>query len=163
MKFVANIAKSLFWAVAGLLFLFAASTAMSDDVSGVELHYVGIEYKKFFSGGRDPLVTQNGLPDRELGEELNLSVDLSILNYLYWNNTVHSMTDSYINGGVGQFRVVGWKYEVGTHLFSFLDVGLHHFSRHLLDYTYPYGNFPLQNAIVFRIKIFDKQKTESLF
>lgn len=111
----------------------------------LELQDVYANYKQFLPGGRDPLITENGLPGRLMDKELNLHVDMDVLKYGYWHNMVHSMTDEDVNGH-GQFRLVGWNFQLGVHLGSYLDVQYEHFSQHLLDASLPYG-FPVQDSI----------------
>lgn len=119
--------------------------AQADEFKPIEMQDVYVNYKQFFQGGRDPLITNNGLDGRLLDKELNLHFDMDVLKYGYWHNMVHSMTDQ-DERGHGQFRVVGWNFQAGVHLGSYLDVQYEHYSQHLLDASLPYA-FPVQDSI----------------
>lgn len=146
------------------LFLILVSSVQAGEFHLVELDEVKIQYKDFFPGGSDPLITQNGLPNRTLGKELNFILNSNVLDYGFFNNTVHSMTDEIINsGGRGQFRTVAWSFQFGVRLSTFLNVAYAHRSEHLLDTVYSQGHFPVNDALLFEIIFFSKQKRETLF
>ena len=147
----------------GLLFFLSSAMAHCDEVTGLDLQEVSLEYKSFSSGGRDPLITQNGLEDRALDKEVDLNVNIDILKYLYWNNTVHSMTDRFTDGGAGQFRLVGWDYKLGVRIFDSLHVQYEHFSQHLLDTTYKHGDFPVQDSLGFILYIYGRPDRKGVF
>lgn len=111
----------------------------------IEMQDVYVNYKQFLPGGRDPLITGNGIPGQLMDRELNLHMDMDVLRVGYWHNMVHSMTAKDKDGG-GQFRVVGWNTQVGVHLCTYLDVQYEHYSQHMLDGTLPNG-FPVQDSV----------------
>jgi hypothetical protein len=88
-----------------------------------------------------------------MGKQIDLNVNADILTYGFWENRVHSMTDETVDGP-GQFRVVGWNYRIGVHVSKYLDVYYEHFSRHLLDTTYPTA-FPVQDSFGIKLRIFE--------
>lgn len=165
LKHVANlIAAFIVSAVIGTVLLLASSVlGHCDERDGLELQEVSLHYKRFWDGGRDPLVTQNGLDGRAMDKELNLDINVDILRYFYWNNTVHSMTDRTIDGGNGQFRVIGWNYKLGARIFPSFHIQYEHFSQHLLDTTYAHGGFPVQDSVGFVLYIYSSSSPKSIF
>lgn len=127
----------------------------------IELRDAYIDYHQFLPGGSDPLITQNGLPDRALDRELDLHLDVDFLKFGYFNNMVHSMTDQGADGSMGSFRVVGWNWRLGVRVTPFLDLWIDHYSQHLLDTTYAYGHFPLQDSVGFTVRFFDIDQSKS--
>lgn len=119
---------------------------------------VSLDVKEFKAGGIDPLINYNGIPNREPDKQLDLTVNLRIMDYLYMQNTVHSMTDRALDGGAGQFRVVGWHYQLGIHLSQYADVYVEHFSQHLLDTQYEDAqHFPAVDSVGVKIFIYREQ------
>jgi hypothetical protein len=135
--------------------------ADSDDFHILELKEVYVDYLSFFKGGRDPLITQNGLRDKHLDKELNLNLNMNLFKYGYFNSMIHSMTDK-DSADHGQFRLVGLKFETGIRLTNWIEVGYHHFSQHLLDYNSP-NAFPVQDAVQIRLFLLRTDKINSIF
>lgn len=160
LKKLVNVLIAVFVTLGAGIILLSVSTAFADDV---ELKEVSISYKDFLGGGRDPLITQNGLDNRALDKEINLNINVDIYDHFYWNNTVHSMTDRVATGGAGQFRVIGWNYKLGARLFSSFHIQYEHFSQHLLDTTYVHGGFPVQDSLGFVFYIYSKPEKKGLF
>lgn len=159
-----NVIKTALVCISSLLVLFLISTFLQRAVAGetVELDKVDITYRDFFPGGRDPLITDTGIPNRQLGKEVSLNVDTNIITYFYWNNRIHGMTDEVTNsGGRGQFRAVGWEFDVGFQLLNFLSLGYHHHSQHVLDHEAPF-NWPVQDAVFINVVLFSKHKKEGV-
>jgi len=136
-----------------LSFLLARSTEAWEVV---ELGDVSLSYKDFFDGGRDPLITSNGLPGRRLGKQAALNLNVHILEYGYFNNLVHGTTDEDARGK-GQFRAVGWQWETGIDA-GMVQVYYAHHSQHLLDAVYAHDHFPVQDAIGFRVFLHRRKK-----
>lgn len=128
----------------------------------ITLDDVKIQYKSFFEGGSSPLITQNGLPNKTLGKELNLLMDSSVFDVFYFNNVVHSMTDEDITTGTGQFRTVSWAFDFGLRVTPYLNMGFSHRSEHLLDAIYSQGRWPVQDAVMIELILFGKNKHNSL-
>lgn len=148
--------------VAFMLSIILVNQSEAGGFNLFELDEVKIQYKDFFDGGSHPLITQNGIPGKALGKEINLILNADFLTYLYLHNTVHSLTDQGIDGSNGQFRTVSWQYNLGIRLTKFLNVSYIHRSEHLLDYVWPMGHFPLEDAIMFEIKFYKKDKINTL-
>lgn len=132
------------------------------DAAMFDLREVSVEGKHFFPGGHYPLITDNGIDNRTLGEELNLTVKIDVLKYLFWDNTVHSMTDKVLNpdGSTagGQFRLVGLEFGLGVDFSRMWDwlpvrVGYWHYSQHELDGVSQW-HFPVQDAIAVKLIIY---------
>jgi hypothetical protein len=120
------------------------------------LEDVSISYKDYISG-RSPLITQNGLEGAKLGQEFNLNLNTNIYDVIYWENIIHTTTDKYDNHN-GQFRLVGWQLRFGLRLTENFDIGYYHHSQHLLDYVYPYGKFPYEDAVELKIYLYKRPK-----
>lgn len=113
-----------------------------------------MEVKKFFKNSVVPLISDNGLksaPDVEIG----LNNKIGIVDFLYWKNTIHGMTDKTLDGR-SQFRAVGWKFEIGKS-FGWFDVFYHHHSQHELDNRYPVGAWPREDAVGIRIYLYKEK------
>lgn len=142
-----------------LLLLLISGQAQAWDV--VELQNVSIEYKKYLPGARFPLITSNGLSPRQLSDGLSIRVDTNFFKYLYWNNFVHSTTDS-TNGGAGQFRALGYEFSFGFRPFSVIEIEYYHHSQHLLDAVGKYS-YPLEDAVQLKLILFKEGQKNGLF
>jgi len=153
-----NIKKLL---LAGLMLL--SSTVCYADT--IDLDEVKIAYKQFFPYGYEPLINQNGMKDRELRKELSLFVNNNILTHGYFNNQILSYTDRDGPSQSGEnFRIVGWNFELGIHLFDNLDVYYWHFSKHYLDTKPVTGRFPVQDAVGINLYLYRaKPKRDGIF
>jgi len=133
-------------------FLLATSLARAGDFHFLELNELSLDLKSYMDGGHYPLITDNGLyGGRLLDKELNMTVKTDILHYLYWDSTIHSMTDRTKDKQHGQFRTVGLEFGFGVRLSSSVEVGYYHFSEHMLDASFPW-HFPVRDAI--QVKFF---------
>lgn len=140
--------------------VFSLNTAQAWNL--LEMNETSLEYRDFFPGGSDPLITQNGLDNRTLGKEVRLNLNVDVLKVFYFDNLVHGGTDEIIgSGGKGQFRVVGWNFELGFRLNQYINVYYHHHSQHILDSTYAHGHFPVQDAVGIKIYLYKKDKTDN--
>jgi hypothetical protein len=121
------------------------------------LQELSLTGKVFKEGSRDPLIDDAHLENREIGQEVSLNMNIDVAGpYLYWNNHVLSYTDRWTSDHrPGQFRLVGWEFEVGARPFEWLEVGYYHFSKHLLDYEYP-TKFPVLDAGYIKLIIYKK-------
>lgn len=124
----------------------------------IDLHEVSVDYKSFLPGGHDPLITDNGLPNRTLGIGLDLNVNMDIGHYFYWDNTIHSVTDQVGSDGTGQFREVGLEFGTGLDVRKItpylpVTVGYYHYSQHCLDCTYPWHS-PVKDAIEVKLYLY---------
>lgn len=129
----------------------------------LELDELMVNYKDFFPNGHSPLVTENGIPNRQLGKELSLQMNTSLLKYMYWNNMVHGTTDEVPGTSSGQFRAIGYQFELGVRLFNWFETEYHHHSQHELDNVWPYGHWPVEDAISIKIYLWRKEQKNSIF
>lgn len=142
------------------ILLYRSTVAEAFDVFQVE--EVTVIYRKFVSGSEEPLITQNpAIPEREMNEEVNLTVNSSVLKYFYWDNTVHSMTDKSSTDGSGSFRRVGWEWGLGVDLQRIwgplpVSIGRYHYSQHILDGQWGLGHTPLENAWELRLRLYKR-------
>ena len=158
-----EIIKAFLVAFFGMFILGLVSTLLSEcRAEFIELDKLSVEYRDYFDGGSDPLITNNGIPNRTLGKGLDFNLDTNIFSVLYWNNKVHSMTDEIVNsGGKGQFRAIGWKFDLGVRATPYLNIYYRHHSQHLLDASLPY-HFPVNDSVGIELIIFSKNKKESI-
>lgn len=139
---------------AGITALFLINNAQSDNWGLVELKEVTFDFKNYFDGGRDPLLTQNGLQRKGMGKYFGLDFNNTLFwGLMYWDNTIHGQTDKDLDSSGGQFRTVGWKWRTGFNVTDFLQVGYFHHSQHVIDTEYKPG-FPVQDAVELKINIF---------
>lgn len=147
--------KSLLFTVLLTLF-FVLIPAASADFKLIEPDEVTINYRKYFDGGRDPILTQN-LPGTKLGDTVQIILNTNVLKYAYWDNRVHGDTDN------TQFRLVGWESKLGINILPYLSVEYYHHSQHVLDASWHHGGFPVMDAFSINIKIIDKRPRNSVF
>lgn len=121
-----------------------------------ELEEVKINAKHFLPNGADPLLTEGSRQNKEI----NLHLDVNVLRYGYINNRVWGLADQH------QFRWIGLNYQYGVRVLPFLDIQAEHFSRHILDKTYPYkasgDRFPVEDSIGINLYLYTKQPRETL-
>jgi len=153
MKLILRLIETLLICLVATAVLFlAASLGNAEDFKFVEVQEVTVNYKSYFPNGYEPLISDNGLPDRQLDKELTLRVNTNFLKYLYWNNYVHSWTDKTSTGG-GQFRLVGYQFDLGIQITSFVSLEYAHHSQHLLDHQLP-NRFPVNDSISLNLFLF---------
>lgn len=113
----------------------------------VTLKEVYVDYAQYLSG-HTPYLNAGQIPH----ERLNLNVNIELLDdWLYMNNTVHSLTDQ------SQFRFMGWEYELGINVYDYVHIYYQHFSGHLLDDTYQWPS-PLDNTIGVKLYLYKKDR-----
>lgn len=130
-----------FWVFLAVLLCVLHESCEASSDYGFHLNEVSLDYARFKEGSRDAILA----PSRPK-ERVDLNVNLDLLRYFYLNNQVHSMTDT------TQFRLIGWKYQLGVHLGSFADLYYQHFSQHILDQAY--NDFPLENTIGLKLYLY---------
>lgn len=139
----------ILWYVLALV-LIGLHSASADTI--FDLDEVSIKYRRFHPSARHPLFYAS-TPK----EGLDLRVNTTILNYVYWNNTVHSYTNS------AQYYLVGWELQFGVRLTQWADFFYEHHSQHLLDHTYPHSKFPVEDSWGFTLYLYGgKKRGESI-
>lgn len=118
------------------------------DASGHEwfiaLDELSVDWMHYHPYSRSPFFYNSEMKD---GIAFHMNTDL-LLDHLYWDNTVHADTDS------AQFHSVGWKFELGTHVTTFLDLYYHHHSQHVMDGQLPFMKYPSEDSYGITINIF---------
>jgi hypothetical protein len=110
----------------------------------IELNEARLYWQHFIDEGRDELIFP-----RVHREALNLSVDMDVLSFFYWDNTVLSVTDE------SQFRGVGLHSKVGMRLTPWLSVQYDHTSKHVLDGQHSsLPSFPVYDSIGVLIQLY---------
>lgn len=161
MKFIYVIA-TLVYAIAICLTTIGSSLLLSQCAKADGLEQVYINYKQFTPGGTSYLITNNGIPDRSLDKGISIHFDTTFLSYLYWNNIIHAGTDKN-SAGSGQFRTVGWNFQLGVRLARWLDFQYEHHSQHILDHNGP-NHFPVEDSFGINVYLYrTKGVRESLF
>lgn len=140
----------------------AIASLVINRLSHADLDGLYINYKQFTPGGTSYLITNNGLSGHALDKELSLHMDSTFLSYFYWNNVVHAGTDKSPHGG-GQFRTVGWKFQLGARITQWLDFQYEHHSQHILDHQGPLP-FPREDSFGINVYLYrPKNSRESIF
>lgn len=109
----------------------------------IQVDELSINYKKYQPSSRHPLFYDSTMKE---GIDLNMNNDLAF-GLLFWDNTVHSATNS------GQYYLVGWQFKLGIHVTDFFDVQYEHHSQHVLDSSYPHMKFPVEDSLGFKLTI----------
>jgi hypothetical protein len=134
-----------------LVFLLAFTAEAGEHGDILKLRSLNIKYNNYFDGSRHPIVTS------QPKEALSINLDTDFLEYFFFNNKVHAVTDN------GQYRLVGWNSLIGFRPFESLDVFYEHHSQHLLD-TQGERKFPSEDSWGITIHIFrEKHRPESMF
>jgi hypothetical protein len=129
-----------------VLFFLVTPASRASEI--IHLQELSLQYGRYRDGGRTSLFDGPK-------EQIDLNLDWTVFRFLYFQNTVHSWTDS------GNFKQIGWEYSFGVHVFGGLDIGLYHFSQHLLDTPNP--RTPQETAIYFKLYIYSSDKRNSVF
>lgn len=108
----------------------------------LKLDELSLNYRRYHKSARHPLFHESTPKE---GIDLNMNTDLLWAGY--WDNTIHSMTNS------GQYYLVGWEFKLGVRLFPSLHVEYRHQSQHVLDDRYPYQKFPVEDSVGFTLYI----------
>lgn len=159
MTIIKFVVQSIIITIIGVCLLSIVGKIVRADI--IDLKELSISYKSFDKHGSDPLITQN-IPNRGLGEGLDLTLNTTVLKYLYWDNLIHTTTDVVLPAGKGQFRLIGWQIRLGAQLSDNLQIGYYHHSQHLLDTIYP-DHFPLQDALEIKFTLHKDNKYDSIF
>lgn len=128
----------------------------------IELKSADIEYRKYSSGGYNPLIQGYGLLDKEADSYIGINIETNLFHYFYFNSVVHGTSDKPLSyNGHGQFRSIGWNYALGLYLTNFLRLEYRHHSQHLLDHQGAYP-FPVENSIGVKIKLYESKTSNGV-
>ena len=157
MKLLTDFVKAFFLTLTiSVVCLIASQFACAGEFKLMEFQELSIDYKNF------ALLNKNNydslLYPEAAKESLNVNIKTNFLNYAYWDSTIESMTTD------KQYRSIGLETRVGLRLHSTIDLGLYHHSEHLIDRAHSFmSHFPVLDAIEFKLYLFRKQKTDTLF
>lgn len=138
--------------LAGLCLLLVAPVKSEGGL--LKLTEASFSYTLFNPGTRWYPISQ--LPGRNPTSMLDVNINFRISPYTYFNNTIHTMSDQ------SQFRTIGWEYTAGVHLSNQVDLGIYHYSQHVLDTPFP-GDIPQMTGIQIKIFLYKENKTRSIF
>lgn len=144
-----------------IIILILSNTCLANDF--IQLQEVKIGFMNFFPGGRDAMINNNGLTDKEPAQQLDLNINTNIYKWGYFNSLVHSLTDRDTITGASQFRLVGLNLELGVRINKYIDVFYWHYSSHLLDTKYYWGGYPLLDSVGVHIYLYRKNEQGSIF
>lgn len=103
----------------------------------LELQDASVHYRRYKDGGRDAVVYPETPKDGLL-----VNLDMDVLRYLYWNNTVGSIATE------NQYRAVWLNSKVGIRLTDLVSVQMNHKSTHVLDREHSYmSGFPVEDSV----------------
>jgi hypothetical protein len=129
------------WTILLALTAYPSKPASAMDLKPWELREASIEWKHFVSPGRDPLLFPEIHKDG-----LNLNVDIDVLKWAYWNNTVGSLSTA------SQYRAIWLHTELGVRLSSYVDFEFSHTSTHLLDREQSLlPRYPVEDSVVLKL------------
>lgn len=134
-----------------ILLLLLSTQALAKDYKLIELDSLFIDYKKFDSSNRDPYFYNS-----TKYEELSINVTTDIAGFIYWDSMVHGDTNH------SKYEEVGLETRLGIRLTQSIEVGYYHHSRHLLDDTFPYQGFAVDDAFQIKIYLYNNTKRKAL-
>lgn len=142
---MSNLTQFLIGFLIGLVLSYACNVNLANgaDFRIAALDELTISYKKYHESARHPLF-YNSTPK----ESLNLSMHMDLLKYFGWDSTVQSMTNN------AQYYMIGLQTKMYLRVSQHIDIGYYHQSQHLMDDKYPYGKFPVEDALMINLTIF---------
>lgn len=141
-----------------LILGFLATSAEAGEYRLLEIDRVDFEAQKLRPENRDPYSPQF---TENWRERAAIKWDITILEYGYWRNNVHTETA----GSGSTVKTVGWEWEAGVRLGKYADVFHYHHSRHIMEgepearFNEGKGNqFPVEDALGVRFHLYRKDK-----
>lgn len=137
---------------------FLCTRVFAGDI--IELKELSLDMKHYSLGSKIPMVTDTGIPDRSPGLGVNLNIRMDVLSYIYWDNTVHTISDrsTYVLGDLGSHRQIGLEYRIGVRISKELSIGYFHYSQHNFDIV-PATVRPHEDALEIRLTVFKNTKS----
>ena len=134
-----------------LFALLCLQTAQADELFDVKLLDIG--YRHNLYPGRNSLT----YPDKPI-KALDLRLNLSVLDYGYWDNWVNS------NITEDQYKAVSYNTRAGVNLTKQVQLGIWHQSQHLFDRPHSFmDRFPVEDGLELRITIIGGNGRHSLW
>lgn len=109
----------------------------------MKLDEATVFYKHYHPAARHPLFY-----DSTPKESLNLGTAVDFAEVIGWDSTVQSMTNQ------SQYYMVGLQMRLYLRVTQHLEVGYYHQSQHLLDHTYPFQRFPVEDAWTVQLNLY---------
>lgn len=140
---------------AGLLLAVLLSTCARAGL--LDLRDMGIDYKNY--AVVNPKARNSLIYPEAPKEGVNLLLNMDVLTFGYWDNTVETLTTD------GQYRSIGLLTRLGVRVTRDVHVGYEHHSQHLIDRHHSYMHkFPVEDAVTLRIYLFQRRyPAESVF
>lgn len=135
-----------------LLIALFCITANADWFKVADLY---VDAKMFTGSANDAITREIG---RQLDKGLTLGMNIDFFSAMYFNNNVIGRT-SCIDKQQCAFTSVAYDFQVGTHLFPWLDLEYAHRSSHALDHNFP---FYVEDSIGIRINFIKSNKTDTI-
>lgn len=134
-----------------LFLLVLLGSARADEFVDVKLLEIG--YRHNFYPGRSSLT----YPDKPI-KALDLKMNLSILDYAYWDNWVNSeITED-------QYKSISYNTRIGLNITKQLQIGIWHQSQHVFDKKHTFmDRFPVEDGLELRITIIGGKGRKSLW
>lgn len=145
-----------------LMWLGIEDHALCKDLEFLYPRHVSMEYRDYeaFAAlyGRDKVSYRDPylFPlDEEMTYGLGLNIDFDLVRYkdyrLLWNN------DFWFDSAASHVRHVGWGFELGLNYKEYLEVGMQHMSRHILEETRPM-RFPTRDRLYIKFILVDDSR-----
>jgi hypothetical protein len=116
---------------------FLLAQAEASEFQLLKLQDASIRYRSFKDGARNAFVYPETPKDG-----LGASLDMDVLHYFYWNNTVDSIATN------DQFRAVWLNSRLGVRLSETFSIQFNHQSSHILDASHSFmSRFPVEDSI----------------
>jgi len=103
---------------------------------------VSIEYRRLLN---QPRLLE--LPTANKVDYLGLNLNLKLFGPIYWDNLAHLYSSS------DRVKWVGWLFELGIKVSKF-DLFYKHHSQHTLDGVHPFMDFPVNDGVGFRWRVY---------
>jgi hypothetical protein len=138
----------------GLLSLLAPR-AEAKELRLLDADRLDLEYARMVPETRDPYSPQH---TGEWRDRIALEWDVTLLQWGYWNNWVHTETTS----PSGRVTTVGWQFEAGFHLTDYFDLYRSHHSRHVMEeeaehrFEDSHAQFPVEDTYGIRFHLYGR-------
>ena len=142
--------------VISCLLLLISTVCHAEEYQFLRLDELSLDYKNYSivnDHQRNLLI----YPDSPK-EGINVNINSTLMNYVYFNNTIESLTTD------GQYRGIGLQLSLGLRLSNYFDVGYYHHSQHTIDRAImSIPAFPTEDALQFKLYFYRKVGKDSVF
>jgi hypothetical protein len=120
---------------------------MASPAQAIELSELSIDYQYFHPSNR-----MAELVGKSAKEGLGLNMELKPWGPSFIRSRVHALTDN------GQYRLVGWEFQLGTRLWGWGELSYHHHSQHLLEAQAPW-KFGVEDSLHLKLWLMGSPKS----